>query len=201
MAQISRRQLLWSSAAALGSLCFERSPLRAMAAARSARLPRPDRSGIEHVVVAMMENRSFDHLLGWVPGAGGRQAGLIYKDSLGRAFKTHALAPDFQGCRHPDPDHSYAGGRVAYDDGLCDGWLRAGANDLYAIGYYTRPDLPFFGKAAPDWTVCNRYFAPIMAPTFPNRLYLHAGVTDRLDNSLAVTSLPTIWDRLDDAGL
>ena len=53
--------------------------------------------------------------------------------------KTHPLAPDFQGCGHPDPDHSFQGGRVEYDGGACDGWLRAGMNDSYAIGYYTQP--------------------------------------------------------------
>jgi phospholipase C len=199
MSRITRRQFLYSSAAALGSLSVGRSPL--WAGAGRTGLPRPEKSGIKHVVVAMMENRSFDHLLGWLPGADGRQAGLVYTDSLGTAHETYPLAPDFQGCGHPDPDHSYEGGRVEYDGGLCDGWLRTGANDIYAIGYYTRDDLPFLGQAAPDWTVCDRYFAPIMAPTYPNRIYQHAAVTDRLDDSLSLSTLPTIWDRLAGAGL
>src|SRR6516164_7712865 len=81
---------------------------------RPASLPPPEESGIEHIVVVMMENRSFDHLLGWLPSADGRQAGLTYLDANGVAHATHPLAPDFQGCSHPDPDHSYAGGRVQY---------------------------------------------------------------------------------------
>src|SRR5437762_1647698 len=89
----------------------------------------PAASGIEHVVVVMMENRSFDHLLGWLDGADGRQAGLRYPDRNGQPQKTQPLAPDFQGCAHPDPDHSFQGGRVEYDGGACDGWLRAGMND------------------------------------------------------------------------
>jgi phospholipase C len=202
MAHLTRRQFLYGSAVALGSLSAGRSPLLAAAIEKKkAGLPRPDKSGIKHVVVAMMENRSFDHLLGWLPGADGQQAGLAYTDSLGATFATYPLAPDFQGCGHPDPDHSYDGGRVEYDGGLCDGWLRAGSNDAYAIGYYTQADLPFLGQAAPDWTVCSRYFAAIMAPTYPNRIYMHAAVTDRLDDSLALSTLPTIWDRLADAGL
>ncbi|HSU83169.1 MAG TPA: alkaline phosphatase family protein [Thermoanaerobaculia bacterium] len=201
MLRLSRRQFLYSSAAAIGSLSAGRSLSWAASVGRPARLPRPEKSGIEHVIVAMMENRSFDHLLGWLPRGDGRQFGLVYRDSQGTAFKTHPLAPDFQGCGHSDPDHSYDGSRVAYNNGHCDGWLRAGANDTYAIGYYTRRDLPFLGKAAPDWTVCSRYFAPIMGPTYPNRLYQHTAVTDRLDDSLSPTTLPTIWDLLDDAGL
>ena len=52
-----------------------------------------------------------------------------------------------------------------------------------------------------DWTTCDRYFASILGPTFPNRIYQHAGVTDRLSNTLAISTLPTIWDRLAAAGL
>jgi phospholipase C len=165
-------------------------------AARKKALPQANKSGIEHVIVVMMENRSFDHFVGWIPGADGRQAGLNYPDRAGVLQPTYALAPDYQGCSHPDPDHSYQGGRVEYDNGACDGWLRAGNNDLYAIGYYTQNDLPFHAGAAQNWTTCDRYFSPIMASTYPNRFYQHAAQTDRLDNSLAISTLPTIWDRL-----
>ncbi len=189
--RFSRRQFLYGSAAALASFSAG-TPLWA----KKGLLPKPDKSGIKHIVVAMMENRSFDHLLGWMPGTDGRQAGLIYTDASGAAYETYPLAPDFQGCGHPDPDHSWEGGRVEYNDGACDGWLRAGTNDQYAIGYYRQEDLPFLGKAAPDWTVCSRYFAPIMASTYPNRIYQHAGTTDRIDNTLTPSTLPTIWDRL-----
>jgi phospholipase C len=85
------------------------------------------------------------------------------------------LAPDYQGCGHPDPDHSYEGGRIEYDGGACDGWLRASNNDVYAIGYYTQGDLPFFAGAVPSWTTLDRYFAAIMAGTYPNRMYRRAG--------------------------
>jgi len=149
----------------------------------------------------MMENRSFDHYLGWLPDADGMQEGLSYVDRNGQGHDTYPLAPDYQGCGHPDPDHSYAGGRVAYADGRCDGWLRAGKNDVFAIGYYTRDDLPFSGEAALSWTTFDRYFAAMMGPTFPNRLYQHAAVTDRISNTLAISKLPTIWDRLAEAGL
>jgi phospholipase C len=161
----------------------------------------PDASGIEHVVVVMMENRSFDHLLGWAPGSDGRQAGLTYPGNDGQPHPTHTLAPDFQGCGHPDPDHSYQGGRVEYDGGACDGWLRAGANDDYAVGYYGQRDLGFFGRAVPQWTTLDRYFAAIMAETYPNRIYQHAAQTDRLTNTLTISALPTIWDQLAEAGL
>jgi phospholipase C len=165
-------------------------------AARKKVLPQPNKSGIEHIIIVMMENRSFDHFVGWIPGADGRQAGLTYPDRAGVLQPTYPLAPDYQGCSHPDPDHSYEGGRVEYNNGACDGWLRAGNNDLYAIGYYTQSDLPFHAGAAQNWTTCDRYFSPIMASTYPNRFYQHAAQTDRLDNTLTISTLPTIWDRL-----
>jgi phospholipase C len=189
---LSRRTLLGVAAAgAIGG-----RPLAHAALSATVRLPDPRRSGLDHVVVVMMENRSFDHFLGWLPRADGKQAGLTFTDAAGAPHQTFALAPDFQGCAHPDPDHSYDGGRVEWNNGACDGWLRAGDNDVYSIGYYRQQDLPFLGKAAPAFTVCDRYFAPILAPTFPNRFYSLSGVTDRLSNLPIRVDLPTIFDRL-----
>jgi phospholipase C len=163
-------------------------------------LPTPENSGIDHIVVVMMENRSFDHYLGWLPGADGKQAGLRYTDRYGQSHSTFHLQTT-QGCGYNDPDHSFEGGRVEYNSGACDGWLRAGQNDVFSIGYYLPEDLAFYGNAAPYWTVCDRYFSAIMAETYPNRFYQHAAQTDRIHNSTATSTLPTIWDRLAGAGL
>src|SRR5438105_5167946 len=205
MSPISRRTFLSTASCAAGSVALGCSDHPMIAPTRaqliSGLLPDPASSGIEHVIVFMMENRSFDHFLGWLPGADGRQAGLTYTDSRGAPHSTFLLAPDFQGCSYNDPDHSYAGGRVEYDNGACDGWLRAGSNDVYAIGFYTQADLAFLGAAAPRWTTCDRYFAAIMAETYPNRIYQHAAQTDRIRNSTTLSTLPTIWDRLAQAGL
>ena len=170
-------------------------PLAQAALQTSTRLPKPGRSGIDHVIVVMMENRSFDHILGWLPGADGKQAGLSFTDAAGTQHPTFPLAPDFQGCAFSDPDHSYEGGRAEWNNGACDGWLRAGKNDTYSIGYYRQQDLPFLGKVAPAFTTCDHYFAPILAPTFPNRFYSLSGVTDRTSNTYVRVDLPTIFDR------
>jgi phospholipase C len=197
--RFSRRRLL----AAGGGLVLGAAGAGALwkqAATGATSLPAPGSTRLEHVVVVMMENRSFDHLLGWLPGANGKQAGLSYPTPTGGRASTYHLT-DFQGCGHPDPDHSYEGGRTELDGGAADGWLLDTANDRYAIGYYTQADLPFFGKAAPAWTVCDNYFAAILGPTYPNRIYQHAGTTDRIANSTSTSTLPTIWDRLKNAGL
>ena len=167
----------------------------------SVTLPPPAQSGIEHIVVVTMENRSFDHFLGWLPGAEGKQAGLSYVDKSGATHFTYPLAPDYTGCGHPDPDHSYGPDRVAYDNGNMDGFLRAGSNDIYSIGYYSAADLPFYSALAQNFVTCDHYFASILGPTFPNRMFLWAAQTDRLDDSVSLTSLPTIFDRLAAAGV
>lgn len=163
-------------------------------------LPAPDISGIEHIVVVMQENRSFDHLLGWLPNANGRQAGLTYTDSSGMSHNTARLK-FFAGCSYADPDHSNAGGRSEYNEGKMDGWLRTGSNDSFSIGYYEEQDLPLFSTLARNFTTLDNYFASILSSTFPNRVFQHAAQTDRLSNTLDLSSLPTIWDRLQGAGV
>jgi phospholipase C len=197
MSPLTRRQVLTSAAGlagagALGSL----DP----ATAASPQLPAPGDSGIDHVIVLMMENRSFDHYLGWLPGADGKQAGLTYVDRDGVRRQTHHLT-DYQGCAHPDPDHSFEGGRVQLNGGRCDGWLRSGQNDEFSIGYYEQADLGFYGQAAPYWTTLDRYFSATLAETYPNRFYQHSARTDRIHNSTDIATMPTIWDRLAGAGV
>jgi len=114
---------------------------------------------------------------------------------------TAPLAPDFQGCGHPDPDHSWEGGRVDYNGGAMDGFLLAGQNDNFAIGYYKKEDRPFFNALALEYTTCDRFFSGILAETYPNRIFMHAAQTDRITNTLALSTLPTIWDRLIAAGV
>jgi phospholipase C len=196
---VSRRKFLHSAAIGTGTVALGRNELAEQFLAPA--LPDPKHSGVDHVVVVMMENRSFDHMLGWLPGADGKQAGLTYIDRAGVAHATYPLAPDYQGCGHSDPDHSYDGARVEYDGGACDGFMRAGDNDEFAIGYYGVDDVPFFARAATDWTACDRYFPAFMGPTFPNRFYQHAAQADRISNTFEPSTLPTIWDRLSAAGL
>ncbi|WP_369394710.1 alkaline phosphatase family protein [Streptomyces sp. CG1] len=196
-----RKFLAGAATAALGAAITAPMAMADSEPSDPAQLPDPQGSGIDHIIVVMMENRSFDHYLGWLPGAEGKQDGLTFTDRYGVPHSTHHLQGDAQGCSFNDPDHSFEGGRIAYNNGACDGWLRAGTNDAFAIGYYQQADLGFYGQAAPYWTTCDRYFSAIMAETYPNRFYQHAARTDRIHNSTVISTLPTIWDRLASAGL
>ncbi len=161
-------------AAGMGTVLHPDVLLAQAARTRAVPLPSARNLPIDTFVVLMMENRSFDHYLGWLPGADGRQEGLLYADAEGQAQATRPMAPDWQGCDHPDPDHSWEGGREQMNGGRMDGFLRSGANDTFAISYYREEDLGFIPAAARAFTSYDRYFCSILASTYPNREYMHA---------------------------
>ena len=173
----------------------------AATAALTPNMLRAASSQIKHIVVAMMENRSFDHFLGWLPNADGKQAGLSYVDVNGVSHPTHELAPDWTGCGFNDPDHSYSGGRIEVNNGLMDGFMKTSAADVYAIGYYQETDNQFLPQFARNFTACDMYFPSILAPTFPNRIFQLCGQTDRLDDSVSLCSYRTIFDHCAEAGV
>src|SRR4051812_20489100 len=203
----TRRRFLQGVAAA-GAWSVARPYASALASPlQAATLPDPATAPFDHVVVLMFENRSFDHLLGWLPGGDGQQAGLEFADQTGTIYPTYELAPDPQGCGYLDPDHSWEGFVTQFNGGANDGWLKTPSNrgtaDTFPIGFYTEPDLPAIASLATSYTVLDRYFASFAGETFPNRFYQHAARTDR-DHNMGITATnlsPTIWDRLAAANL
>ena len=173
------------------------------------RLPRPQDAPFDTVVVLMMENRSFDALLGWLPGADGKQAGLKYVDSDGAEKETYRLAPDFQGCDLQDPYHFWQSMRDHYNGGACDGFLKTQpVGDRFPLGYYTDEDLPILAALSSNYTTFDRYFCSMLGPTWPNRLYQLAATTDVNTTGFfpapteprPVNLTTTIFDRLQEAG-
>jgi phospholipase C len=207
----TRREFLQRTAVTAGlvagmGLVLDPDTLVAQAARRqrAVKIPSPRNLPIDTFVVLMMENRSFDHYLGWLPGADGRQAGLRYTDSHGQTFSTHRLTNDFQGCAYLDPDHSWQGGRTEIDGGRMDGFLRA-QSDVFSIGYYAEDDLPFTPHMAKAFTAFDRFFCSLLSSTYPNREYMHAGQSyGEIDNSFpSAPGFPdtTIFNALSKAGV
>jgi phospholipase C len=154
---------------------------------REVQIPSPRNLPIDTIVVLMMENRSFDHYLGWLPGADGRQAGLTFADDHGVRHATHRLVDFYQSCGFLDPDHSWDGGRTELDSGRMDGFLRS-ASDVFAIGYYTENDLPFTPFNAKAFTAFDRFFCSALGPTYVNREYMHAAQSyGMMDNTIPVS--------------
>src|SRR3954464_2663402 len=188
---LKRRDFLARTAATAGlaaGLATTLSPTTLVAEAaripRRAHLPSPRNMPIDTFVVLMMENRSFDHYLGWMPNADGIQSGLSYVDKEGKTWETRRLAPDWQGCGHPDPDHSWDGGRGQLNGGACDGFLKTG-NDVFAISYYQEHDLGFIPAAAKAFTTFDHFHCSLMGSTLPTREYMPAGQSyGQIDNSL-----------------
>jgi len=173
-------------------------------------LPPPHEAPFDTVVVLMMENRSFDHVLGWLPGANGRQHGLRYRDIHGVVHETRPLAPDWQGCTLSDPDHSWQGAATQYAEGRCDGFLKtAPAGDHFPIGYYGPGDLPILSALATGYTTFDAYFCSMQGPTWENRLYQLSGTTQvdmpdgfpKSDADRPCHIQTTIFDRVREAGL
>src|SRR5215470_3053465 len=215
---LTRRMLLKLVGASAGAVALTGTELLSRAANAASPDVRPNGSnGIEHVVVLMMENRSFDHFLSWLPGADGRDD-LTFESADGNTYHNYPLAPDYQGCGYSDPDHSWEGFLVQFNDGRMDGFLqrpttpannpgvKLAAANTFPAGYYTNlnpngshkalPDLPVIGALAEHYTTLDRYFCSFAGETFPNRFYQHAGQTDRDHNSEVASTLPTIWDQL-----
>jgi phospholipase C len=215
---LNRRKFLQIAAVSSG-LAITGADLLSQAVANASTTVRADGSrGIKHIVILMMENRSFDHFLGWLPGADGRHD-LRYVSAVdGNTYPNYPLAPDFQGCGYSDPDHSWEGWLVQHNGGKMDGFLQRpttpadnpgvtlAAANTFPIGYYSNlerdgrrkalPDLPVIGALAEQYTTMDRYFCAFAGETFPNRFYQHAAQTDRDHNSEAPSTLPTIWDQL-----
>ena len=156
-------------------------------------LPAPRNLPIDTFVVLMMENRSFDHYLGWLPNADGRQAGLSYVDKQGKSWSTRPLAPDWQGCAFTDPDHSW--------DGRPHAARRRPLRRLPALRRQrpaarspttARSDLGFIPAAARAFTTFDHFHCSLMGSTLPNREYMHAAQSyGMIDNSLpSGTGLP-----------
>jgi phospholipase C len=184
MAALSRRGFLagTASAALLAACSSSSTPRTASTASASVAggLPDPGSAPFDTVVVLMMENRSFDHLLGWVPGANGKQAGLTFPDHDGNQAPTVDLGADVQGCSFKDPPHQWPAVAKQFNNGACDGWLLAEdpPGDHFPIGYYTAPQVPILGALAQNYTLFDNYFCSMQGGTWPNRLYQLCAASD-----------------------
>ena len=104
----------------------------------------------------------------------------------------------YRGCGHPNPDHSWAGGRFERDHGF----LALGTrNDQFAVSYFQENDLPFLAPFAKRFTILDRHVASLLGPTMPNRQYVHSATSEgRKDSPRPLESglyrATTIWDRL-----
>ena len=161
---------------------------------------------IERFIMMMMENRSFDHYFGTMPGVDGIPMGASNPDASGAPVETFHTT-DF--CIH-DVAHGWNASHRQYNDGANDGFVTT--NDPMggrALGYFDGTDLPFYWDLAQTFAFSDHHFCSVLGPTFVNRLYFMGGSSvGRIDNGPADTArAPTdsgeynIFMQLDRAGV
>jgi phospholipase C len=165
--------------------------------------PRGAQIPIEHVIVLMQENRSFDSYFGRLPAAGhanvdGLPAGASNPDSDGTAVPVFHQNPY---CTE-DTNHEWSGSHDEFDDGRNDGFVIANNPDgARAMGYYDQTDLPFYYGLANTFAIADRYFCSLLGPTYPNRFFLLAATAFghiRNDMMQGGFTQRTIFDVLDE---
>ncbi len=168
--------------------------------------------GIHHIVVVMMENRSYDHLLGARKLAGLGGDGLdATMANLNMAGESIAVYPGtFDSLCVEDPPHGWSSSRQQFAQGANAGFVIAhedshGAGAVPApMQYLTRDLVPASWALADNFTSCDRYFCSVMGPTWPNRMYWHSGSSGGImSNDFPANGFnwPSIHHRLDDAGV
>lgn len=169
-------------------------------------------AGIDTIVVVMMENRSFDHFFGAMLAeerlpVDGLVGGESNADAGGTAYPVY-LSNDF--VVEEDPPHGWDASHAQWNNGANDGFVTEheleGFSDLGVVmSYHNRPQLSTLWTLATNYTVCDRWFASVMGPTQPNRFFLHLATSAGFQFNPEVgdfpTDLPSIFDRVEDAGL
>ncbi|MEV6328771.1 phosphocholine-specific phospholipase C [Streptomyces sp. NPDC051909] len=216
MADLNRRRFLQLAG---GTAAFT---LLSDSIARAASIPAQGTTGtvqdIEHIVVLMQENRSFDHYFGALKGVRGfgdpRPVTLpsgkpVWHQSDGRTetlpFRptSDKLGMEFlQGL-----NHDWAGGQSAFNKGRYDNWIPAKTKATMA--HLTREDIPFHYALADAFTICDAYHCSFIGSTDPNRYYMWTGHTGNdgtgggpvLNNAEAGYGWTTYPERLEAAGV
>ncbi|WP_394843297.1 phospholipase C, phosphocholine-specific [Pendulispora brunnea] len=137
---------------------------------------------IEHVVIFMQENRSFDHYFGTLRGVRGFSDRSALQLQTGKSV---FYQPNGSSTLLPYPvteqymsgtPHDWGTGHSAWNGGLNDKWVQYKGTSTMA--YYARNDLAFYHALADAFTICDAYHCSVMGPTNPNRLYLWSGTVD-----------------------
>ena len=161
---------------------------------------RGDAADIEHVVILIQENRSFDHYFGSYRGVDGfdfhpahgygvfaqSYAANTSSAPVGRLlpFRLDTVTPDAM-CTN-DLSHEWGPQHQYWNGGRNDSFVTVheqvdGAPyGTITMGYFTRADLPWHYALADAFTICDQYHCSVFGPTYPNRLYsMSATITRR----------------------
>jgi phospholipase C len=173
---------------------------------------------IQHLVVLMLENRSFDHMLGYLQAPDYKIDGLSGAEtnpSADHGPPVH-VSPDAlaAGDLNPDPGHEFVDCNVqifgtdkpqpgatptmqgfVQSYATTDGTSRHGSSIMKC---FAPPHLPVLSTLATQYAVCDRWFSSVPASTIPNRMFTHAGTSlGRVISDPDLRSLRTIFEVMD----
>jgi phospholipase C len=193
VSSIDRRHLMLSAVGALTA-----PPAIARAMAIDADVRRGTLEDVEHVVILMQENRSFDHYFGGLNGVRGfadrfpmpvadipgRTGKTVWTQANGKSADGPPLiapfplnsAQTFAHMRVEGTPHSWSDAQYAWDQGRMDRWPES--KHAHAMGYYRREDIPFQYALADAFTLCDAYHCATQTGTNTNRLFLWGGTND-----------------------
>jgi phospholipase C len=179
----------------------------------------PGLDALKHIVVLMMENRSFDHMLGslkavnpLIDGVDGTQWN---PDTEGNQVHVQPLA-EFQSQLDPDPDHHFAavdlqifgGDQSASRTPNMQGFVKSYfqqrqdvAHSQKIMYYFSEDKLPVLTTLANNFAVFNRWFSSIPGPTICNRGFAHYGTSfGQVGMNVFYPHGKSVYERLQDAG-
>jgi phospholipase C len=158
----------------------------------------PGIKGLQHIVVLMMENRSFDHMLGALysahPAIDGLTGNETNPDSTGVPVTVSPTA-EYQSQLDPDPDHHFPAADLQIFGGVTtaqdpnrkpnmQGFVKSYFNQQHNVAhshlilnYFTPDKLPVLTTLATQFAVFNRWFSSIPGPTLCNRAFAHYGTS------------------------
>jgi phospholipase C len=155
---------------------------------RALAVPAHNRTGtindVEHIVVLMQENRSFDHYFGTLRGVRGFADPHAVKlpsgrpvwnqpNGAGELLPFRPDVPDVGMSFLPDPPHGWNDTHAAWNGGRHDQWVPNKGIDT--MTFHTRSDIPFQYALADAFTICDAYHCSLLGPTDPNRYHLWTG--------------------------
>ena len=165
---------------------------------------------VDHVIVLMMENHSYDGYLGMLGRGDGFTRGPdgvptnANPDGAGNPLRAFHMANT---CQLPrQPSQAWNATHAQWDQGAMDGFVRSASGPV-AMGYWTGHDLPFYYGLASTFPLCDRWFASCMAQTYPNRRFLlAASARGEIRNDLSAINQPlpprgTVMDALNRHGI
>jgi phospholipase C len=174
---------------------------------------------IEHIVVLMMENHSYDNFLGMLGRGDGFTLGPDGQPTATNPYANGQIQHAFHmptTCQlSSQPSQTWYATHTAYDNGAMDGFVRtpvslgsSTTSGPVTMGYWTGDDLPFTYSLARTFPIGDRWFCSVLGQTFPNRRYLIAGTSAGMtddegvsDLSLVVPTAGTLFNLLDKYGI